>query len=306
MVLVDRAEGGGADGDRGEREIDAARGGRDGGEGAVVEPGEDLLAAVFHRLAAAVADGDLRAAGAAHAEAEDGDARLAATAGELERLAGEVLAVGDEDDGVVVALERGELLQREGERGADVRLAARGGVRAGGVERRAEESGVGREGADHAGAVAEGDEPGAVAAEVGDEVGQIGLRAVEAVGVDVLREHGAGDVEQDQDVAGGGDGGLLALAPLRAGEGGDAEGEPGGAERELGGEDAAGARGADGGGAEEGEPGAAAAARPDGEGGPRGQEPEEEQNGGMHEVHAPSIPQARGEFKRLRKGGRVW
>ena len=231
MAVVDAAERVATGGGRRERDVGALRGCGDGHERGVVESRHDVFAAVLHR--GAVGGGDRRALSAADADAEDGDAAFSGLRGLGGGLSGEVFAIGDEDDRVVVGAELAEGLERGVDRRADVRLAVRRGVDADAGERLVEEGQIGGEGAEEDGPAAEGHDAGAVALELRDQVREIGLGAFEAIRADVGREHGARDVEEDEHVAPAAQNDFVAQTPARACRGDDEQQQRGGAKAEL-------------------------------------------------------------------------
>ncbi len=184
---------------RAHRHIHAAGPGGDGVKGGGIQLAVDFRALVRHAPAVGLGNGASR--GAAEPDGENGDAPLAGFCDGLVHGAGQILAVGDQHDRLVGALLEVEGVQRLPDGVPDIGLAGRGGVGRRRVQDLEEERVIGGERADGYGLVAEQDQARAVAPEAGHQVQQVGLGALQPVGGGVGRQHGAGDVEHDHEIA---------------------------------------------------------------------------------------------------------
>ncbi len=225
--MVDDA---GVDGLGVEREVTAAGGARHVAQEVFLERGLDGVAfGVAHPVAGAVGVG-LGNEGAglgADADGEDEDVFLGGAARPFGDLGVGLAAVGEEHEAVVAGGAFVEGLNGELEGAADLAAAARDGEGIDGLDGLGDGGVVGGEGGLQVGVAGEDDEADAVAGEQGEQVLGGELGAGEAVGDEVVREHGARAVDGEDDVAPALALGLLFLPPTRAAGGEDEQAEGG-------------------------------------------------------------------------------
>ena len=173
---------------------------------------EDALA----RTAASIGHVDLAAVFVAEADRDDANAELRRRAGGVEGKRILVLSIRDQEDCARRIARRAEARQRLADRLFESRSAARRAVHPDPVENQAQKAEVGGHGREDAGASREGDDPHLVSVQVGQQIRDLGLGALEPVGRDVFREHRAGDIEADHDLGPEGLGRDVAHAPLGA------------------------------------------------------------------------------------------
>ena len=224
-TAVDRAERRLGRAGRRKGNVASARSLSDRVERSLLELHRNWLAVKLDDAASVLRRNRRAALGVADSDGEDRDSALSRRLGVLQGLAPQVTSVGDEDYRVVVVCRGVKRREGRADRAAEVRLAARSGLGAHALERAPQVAVVGSERTHRDAGAAERDERAAVAFERVDEVCDVGLRALEAVGPDVLREHGARDVDRDDDVARAGYGLLHRLAPLRTRRGEEREEE---------------------------------------------------------------------------------
>ena len=223
--LVDDA---GVDGLSIEGEVSATGGLGDLAEDLFIESSFDDVAigvADPFALVVGIGVGDEAAGLRADADAEDDDVFVGGEFEEASEFGVGFAAVAEEDEAVIAGGRFFEGFEGEFDGATEFAAAAwdgegveaLNGFRDGGV--------VGGEGGLEVGIASEGDEADAVASEEGEEVlgGEFG--AGEAIGDEVVGEHGAGGVDRDDDVAAGFTLGLLFFAVLRACGGDDEEAE---------------------------------------------------------------------------------
>ena len=218
--FVDAAvRGGGAD-------VDAARAAGEFGQLGLVERAFDRISLAIGEnaeLAVLVRDADdRRVRGVADADREDGDLRLGEVVDDRCAASGEFVAVGHEDDGLVRALRAFERLDGFFERELDVGAADRDRVGVEVVHELDEARPVHGQRADQKGFARERDEAEPVARILLHDLAHEPFRVVHATRLHVVGEHAFRDVEQDQQVASGGDIVHDLFAPGRTG-GGDGQ-----------------------------------------------------------------------------------
>ena len=190
---VDRAEGGLRGAGGGEGHIPPAAGVGDGAEGGFRQAAAHGLAVVGQHGGAVGDGGALRGA---NAHGEDGDAAAAGFLGHGLRAPGQIFAVADEHDGPMLFGVLPQRFQTFGDGVGQVGLAGRGAVGGQCVDALPEEGGVGGHRAEKGALPAEGQQTRAVAAQGVHKVNQVGLRAAQSVGADILRQHGARHVHR--------------------------------------------------------------------------------------------------------------
>ena len=152
--------------------------------------------------------------GVTDADREDRNLPLRRQCSVLQGLAAQVAAVGNHDDRIMVISRRIKRFQRRADRAAEVRLAARRGLRRQLLERAPEIPVVRRERTDDNARPPERHQRTPIAFQRIDEVRDVRLRTLKPVRTDVLCEHRPRDVDRHHDVAGALDGLLRRLAPL--------------------------------------------------------------------------------------------
>ena len=161
----------------------------------------------------------------AYAHGEDGNAALPGELRVVDGLAAQVAAVGYKDYGVVVVGGRVERVQRRAYRRAEVGFAARSRLGRELFQRAAQVGAVRGEGADAHSCAPERDKRAPVSVQRVDEVGDVGLYALKAVGPYVLRKHRPRHVYRHDHVPAAGRRLLGGPSPLRPCRGEDAQEE---------------------------------------------------------------------------------
>ena len=147
------------------------------------------VAQLLARAALRIGHPDLRPGLVAEANRQDADARLGRGRGGVARERAVILPVRDQQDRPRRAPLGTEAVHGLGDRRADLRASARHALHARAVEDEAQEPEVGREGREHAGAPGERDQAHLIAVEEGEQIGNFGLGALQAVGRRVLCQH---------------------------------------------------------------------------------------------------------------------